>query len=108
MTSTRRASELLANTPVDAERPFNAPWEARAFAMAVGLTERGFCTWDEFRRYLIDAIGKADKAPAHGWTEPGEGYYTHFLHALEELLRAKGIVDEQSLSAKLREIGDPH
>ncbi len=44
---------------------------------------------------------------AHGWVEPGDGYYTHFLRALEDLLREKGIVDARMLDAKMRELGEP-
>ncbi len=106
MSSIKALSELLAGTALDSEHPFSAPWEARAFAIAVRLRESGLCTWDEFRRHLIAEIGKADKARAHGWVEPGEGYYTHFLRALENLLREKGIVDAQALEAKMREISD--
>jgi nitrile hydratase accessory protein len=106
MTTTAALSELLADTPVDANQPFNAPWEARAFAIALRLTESGACTWEEFRRHLIAEIGKADKALAHGWIEPGEGYYTHFLRALENLLRERGIVDAPALEAKMRAIGE--
>ncbi|HEY2104426.1 MAG TPA: nitrile hydratase accessory protein [Candidatus Binataceae bacterium] len=98
-------AELLADTAVDARQPFDAPWEARAFAIALRLTESGACTWDDFRRHLIVEIGKADKAHAHGWLEPGDGYYTHFLRALENLLREKGIVDDGSVELKMREIG---
>lgn len=100
-----KLEELLAGTPLDAERTFSAPWEARAFAIAVRLSESGVCTWEEFRGHLIAEIGKADKARAHGWVEPGEGYYTHFLRALETLLRAKGIIDNAALEAKMRELG---
>ncbi len=100
-------SALLADTALDVERPFEAPWDARAFAIAVRLAESGLCTWDEFRQHLINEIGKSDKAQAHGWIEPGEGYYTHFLRALENLLREKGIVDDRTLQAKMREIGEP-
>ncbi len=107
MSSIASLSALLADTAVDVERPFEAPWEARAFAIAVRLAESGVCTWDEFRQHLINEIGKADKAQAHGWIEPGEGYYTHFLRALENLLREKGIVDDRTLEAKMREIGEP-
>jgi nitrile hydratase beta subunit-like protein len=70
------------------------------------MREMGLCTWDEFRRHLIAEIGKGDKAHAHGWIEPGDGYYTHFLRALEDLLREKGIVDEGALAAKIRDLGD--
>lgn len=37
-------SELLADTGVDPARPFGAPWEARAFAIAMRLAESGVCT----------------------------------------------------------------
>src|SRR5271170_7359062 len=78
MSATDAVTELLAGTTLDAGRPFSAPWEARAFAIAVRMRELGLCTWDEFRRLLIAEIGKADKAHAHGWLDPGDGYYTHF------------------------------
>jgi nitrile hydratase accessory protein len=100
-------STLLADAAIDSRQPFSAPWEARAFAIAVRLAESGACTWDEFRHHLIEEIGKAGKAHAHGWVEPGDGYYTHFLRALENLLREKGIIDDQALAAKMREIGEP-
>ncbi|HKD66581.1 MAG TPA: nitrile hydratase accessory protein [Candidatus Binataceae bacterium] len=106
MSAITSLSELLADTAVDVTQPFNAPWEARAFAIALRLTARGVCTWDEFRHHLMNEVGKADKAHAHGWVEPGEGYYTHFLRALENLLREKGIVDGPALRAKMHEIND--
>jgi nitrile hydratase accessory protein len=101
---TLQPKELLAGTPLEKELTFSAPWEARAFAMAVRLSESGICTWDEFRAHLITEIGKADKVPAHGWVESGDGYYTYFLRALENLLREKGIVDASTLEEKMREI----
>ncbi len=107
MSSNRPISQLLAGTCVDPDRPFSAPWEALAFAIALELTERGLCTWNEFRRHLIERIGQADQARAHGWIEAGEGYYTHFLLALEDLLREKGVVDSSALAAKMLELGDP-
>lgn len=111
MSNSASLSALLADTAVDPNCPFGAPWEARAFAIALRLAESGVCTWDEFRQHLINEIGKADKAQdkarAHGWVEPGDGYYTHFLRALGNLLREKGIVDDGTLEAKMREIGEP-
>ena len=96
--------ELLAGTPLEKDVTFSAPWEARAFAMAVRLSEAGICTWEEFRTHLIAEIGKADKVRAHGWSEGGDGYYVYFLHALENLLREKNIVDAAALEAKMHEI----
>ena len=96
-----RAEELLAGTPLENELTFSAPWEARAFAIALRLSESGVCTWDEFRERLMVEIAKADKVRAHGWVESGAGYYTYFLSALEKLLRDKGIVDVASLEATM-------
>jgi len=100
------AQELLAGTPLENDLTFSAPWEARAFAIAVRLSEAGVCSWDEFRAHLIAEIGKADRVRAHGWSEDGDGYYVYFLRALENLLREKNLVDAPSLEAKMREITD--
>ena len=96
--------QLLAGTPLAEDFVFSAPWEARAFAMTLRLSESGICTWEEFRLYLIAEIGKADKVRAHGWVEDGDNYYTHFLGALENLLREKGIVDASMLETKMHAI----
>jgi nitrile hydratase accessory protein len=108
-----KLEELMSAIGRGGETAFSAPWEARAFAMAVELSQAGVFGWDDFRRHLIREIGVADKVHAHGWVEPGAGYYTHFLRALEALLREKGIVDEAALVAAMAAItaagaGDPH
>jgi len=102
----RKPEELLAGTPLEKDLTFSAPWEARAFAMAVRLSESGICSWDEFRRHLISEIGKGDKVRAHGWVEDGDGYYTYFLRALENLLREKNIIDASALQTRMREISE--
>ena len=86
---TLEPEELLAGTPLEKDVAFSAPWEARAFAIAVRLSKSGLCTWDEFRRHLITEIGRGDKVRAHGWVEDSDGYYVYFLRALEDLLREK-------------------
>ena len=97
-------NELLDDTPLAKDVTFSAPWEARAFAMAVRLSESGLCTWDEFRRHLIAEIGRGDKVRAHGWDDDHDGYYVYFLRALEHVLREKGIVDSFMLETKMRAI----
>jgi len=104
--TTLKPEELLAGTPLEKDVTFSAPWEARAFAMAVRLSESGLCTWNEFRRYLIAEIGRGDKVRAHGWVEDSGGYYVYFLRALEDLLREKGIVDTSILETKMRAISE--
>ena len=98
--------ELLAGLPLENETTFSAPWEARAFAIAVRLSESGVCTWDEFRQHLIAEIANGDKVRAHGWVENSDGYYVYFLRALEAVLREKGLVDTPMLETKMRAISE--
>lgn len=67
------------------EPVFSEPWESRIFGIAIGLCERGYYSWDEFRDCLIREIAAAD-ARHHPST-----YYERFLAALEHLMLAKGI-----------------
>src|ERR1022692_321675 len=103
-----KLEELLSGTSLADKATFSAPWEARAFAMALKMSESGLFTWDEFRAHLIEEIGHADKVRAHGWVEPGDGYYTYFLRALEKLLLEKALVDSAALEAAMREISNAH
>jgi len=58
-----------------ADEPFTAPWQARAFAMAVVAAERMGADWDEFRDRLKAAIAE----------QPDRPYYESWLDALEDL-----------------------
>jgi nitrile hydratase accessory protein len=71
------------------EVTFSAPWEARAFALALALAERNCFVWDEFRDRLIAEIAKADTAAAAGRDAPG--YYECWIAALEGTITAKAI-----------------
>jgi Nitrile hydratase beta subunit, N-terminal len=44
-------------SPIDEERVFQEPWEARAFAIVVSLHERGLYTWGEW----ADGTGRPDR-----------------------------------------------
>lgn len=61
--------------------PFAEPWEARAFAIAVRLAERGHFTWPEFSALLAEAVRLF----------PDEGYYRQWLRALEKITAQKGL-----------------
>ena len=67
---------------------FAAPWEAQAFALVLGLHEKGLFTWAEW----AEALGR--EIAAAGPVETGEHYYEHWLAALERLLDARDIVPE--------------
>ncbi len=76
---------------------FRAPWEAQAFAMTLALHERGLFAWPEWAEALSSAIRRAQAA---GDCDDGSTYYLHWLAALESLVGAKGIVTEETLSAR--------
>ena len=89
-----------------APRPvFSEPWEARAFAFAVALCEKGKFEWPEFQQSLIEEIGAAERNGKV--TSGGTDYYRHWLAALTRLLDSKGIVEGSELDARVAEVGPP-
>ena len=86
----------LPDLPCDAQGPvFREPWEAQAFAMAVAAHQKGLFSWSEWAHSLAQAIKTAQAA---GDPDTGETYYSHWLHALEHLVIAKGAITQQGLS----------
>jgi nitrile hydratase accessory protein len=73
------------------------PWEAQAFAMTLALYERGQFTWTEWAAALSAAIKRAQAA---GDCDDGSTYYQHWLTAIEQLVRDKGIASEQALAER--------
>jgi nitrile hydratase accessory protein len=65
------------------ELVFAAPWESRAFGLAVTLAADGRFAWDDFRARLVARIAEAPAAP----------YYERWLAALEDVLAAADLVD---------------
>ena len=77
------------------ELVFQAPWEGRAFGMAVALRDRGVYRWDEFRELLVQRV--AGGPP---------GYYESWLEAFEDLLLARGLIGHAELRARAQEFKD--
>jgi nitrile hydratase accessory protein len=73
---------------------FEAPWEGRAFGIAVALSDRRVYDWDEFRSLLIDEIAAADASGDEST------YYERWLAALERLLVARGLVNASELDER--------
>ena len=76
------------------ELVFDAPWQARAFGLAVALHEQGLYDWEEFRQELIGQIGIMER---------GEGafeYYAAWLAAFEALLARKGLVTDDTVEER--------
>ena len=79
------------------ELVFEAPWEGRAFGMAVALSEARRYDWEEFRQGLI-----AEIAATEGGGE-GAAYYEQWLAALERLLVERGLVAPEEIEARAAE-----
>ena len=76
------------------ELVFAAPWESRAFGLAMAVHDRGLFEWEEFRRQLISAVAGA---------EAGGGefsYYRCWLEALQTLLDSCGLVEAASVEER--------
>ena len=71
------------------ELVFDAPWQARAFAIALATVDRTGLSWEAFRRRLIDAI--AD--------EPHRPYYDSWVVALEALVVSAGLTTRVELDS---------
>jgi nitrile hydratase accessory protein len=80
------------------ELVFAAPWESRAFGLAMALHDGGLFEWEDFRRQLIRAVARAEAAG-------GEfSYYRCWLEALQTLLDLKGLVDVASVEERAGEL----
>ena len=76
------------------ELVFAAPWESRAFGLAMALHDGGLFEWESFRRQLIAAVARAEAAG-------GEfSYYRCWLEALQTLLDSSGLVDAASVEER--------
>jgi nitrile hydratase accessory protein len=94
-TTTTALNGLIEAARLDSDHVFSAPWEARAFAIALKLSEAGHFTWDEFRERLIAEVRASDRIRARDGTSDHGEYYDHFLRALERLLEEKGIAHSE-------------
>ena len=79
------------------ELVFEAPWEGRAFGMAVALGEARLYEWEEFRRGLIAQIADSE---ARG---EGAHYYEQWLAAFERLLVEKGLLRPDEIKQRTGE-----
>jgi nitrile hydratase accessory protein len=76
---------------------FEAPWEARAFGLAVALNEAGVYPWRDFSH------GLAAETAALEAQGTAASYYERWLEALEKLAIARGLVTLDELDARTAE-----
>jgi nitrile hydratase accessory protein len=78
----------VASLPCDnGELVFEAPWQGRVLAMAVGLVQQLDLGWDEFRARLAHAIAN----------DPDRPYYESWTAALEALVIDLDVVRSEEL-----------
>lgn len=71
------------------ELVFEAPWQARALAIAVALVEKLGVPWDTFRHRLMDEIAK----------DPQRPYYESWSAALESMIVDLNLTTTAALDA---------
>ncbi len=103
----QRADRQISNMTGEAAMPrsngelvFEAPWESRAFGMAVTMNESGLYPWKEFQRRLAEEIAKAEATGADST------YYERWLASLERLMVEQGFVSHEEIDARARELSE--
>ena len=76
------------------ELVFDAPWEGRAFGIAVALNESGAYEWGDFQGRLAGEIASAPQ------DDDASLYYERWLASLERLLLDQGMVTREELDAR--------
>ena len=79
------------------ELVFQAPWEARAFGLAVALNEKDLYEWREFSSQLASEIAAAEQ------NNTPSSYYARWVASLEELIIDRGLISREQLDARTAE-----
>jgi nitrile hydratase accessory protein len=82
------------------ELVFAAPWEGRAFGLAVALSDARAFPWDDFRDRLIGTIVR-DEAAGLPTT-----YYERWLAALESVVLDRGLLAAGEIGVRMKEIAE--
>jgi nitrile hydratase accessory protein len=85
--------EHVAMPRKNGELVFAAPWESRAFGLAVALNEQGAYSWSDFSQRLAREIAAGEAAG-----DPST-YYERWLATLESLVIARGLITREELDA---------
>ncbi|MEM7794154.1 MAG: nitrile hydratase accessory protein [Cyanobacteria bacterium P01_C01_bin.118] len=83
----------------DNEPVFQAPWEARAFAMVNQLANTHRYSWSEWTDQFSQEITTAE----HESTDTSS-YYERWVRACEKLLVTKGILEPLAVDQRIEEL----
>ncbi|QII00251.1 nitrile hydratase accessory protein [Rhodococcoides fascians A21d2] len=97
----RRVEKLVCSLPdvPDGSTAFTAPWEIRAFAMAVAAYDARQFEWSEFQLSLIESI-KYWETHESASDDANWSYYEHWLNALETRLSGSGLLSDADLDER--------
>jgi nitrile hydratase accessory protein len=97
-------NEQISNMPNETALPrsngelvFEAPWEGRAFGIAVAMNRDAKYEWREFVDELAGEIAAAEKVGA------GSTYYERWVASLERLAIKKGLVTPEEMESRAQE-----
>jgi nitrile hydratase accessory protein len=81
---------------------FEAPWQARAFALTVALRREGDFPWGAFQTRLTEELDDAEgHAGASTEAEEAEAaYYRAWLAAVERLLLEEDVLEDEELAER--------
>lgn len=105
-TSRDPIATALEGTPINTEEgpPFDAPWQARAFGVAVALCEREGFDLTTFQTRFAERIDDLD--PERMQEDVETRYYEQWLDCLEAVLLEAGVLEEAELRRRTEEFTD--
>ncbi len=90
----------LAPPRKNGELVFDAPWQGRAFGMALAVRARRPYRWKELQALLEKRIAAA------GSLDASSRYYEHWVAALELLLEQRGLISAEEVDQRADEYLD--
>lgn len=89
--------EQIALPRQNGELLFSAPWEARAFGIAVALNAAGLYPWRDFSQGLAAETAAAEQGAGQ------TSYYERWLETLAKLALAKGLITPEELAQRIQD-----
>jgi nitrile hydratase accessory protein len=94
----------------EADRTFDAPWQAQAFSIVVELNRSGYFAWNEWVGVFSQEIARS---PARVGETKNDAYYRQWLDALEHIvvkrcLLAPGDTNARAADWRAAYINTPH
>jgi len=85
--------------PDNRDAVFEAPWQARTFAVTIALCEQG--EFDDFEQFQTQFINEVQTDTDGAWGEDTERtYYQHCLSAVENLVLDSDVVSREELRGR--------